>query len=130
MQSVTNQVSTTDDSMYLITGNGEEMFLVDNRDEALLVLDSLASHDVKIYEKRRDYKVFRQDLNNGEKIVVSTQTTGLLYDGPPKVKVTFEMKKLAVAVLTSSRKPIIKRETLEYVDVVRKRSDVVEIVDV
>jgi len=101
---VTDEVSTTGAVQYLVRCNGEAMFVIDDETQAKIALDSLAAHDAKLHEKKRT-KVFREDLNDGSKIVISTQSLGkYLYNSVPVVAVTFDMIPVQVGVVTKSRR--------------------------
>ncbi len=96
---VAKGVYTSDRVMYLIRCNDEEMFVMSSYEEALDALDRLADHDAAIYSQQEKYRVLRETLCGGEKIIVSTQTLGALWDGPVKDKVVFDMIKVPCAVI-------------------------------
>lgn len=129
MSSITKEVYSTDDYQYLIRGDREEMAFVADRAEALLIIDSLASHDAAIYEKRPNYRVFRQDLNNGEKVVISTQKLGTLYDGAVKIKVVFDMVKIPRFTMTKSLRPTLQTTVPPPLVQVSKSQEAIDSVD-
>ena len=77
---ITEEVSMDSKIQYLIRIDGTEMAFCDSEDEAIIAISSIANKEIKNLEN--DWtKVFRQDLEDGKKIIISTQALGNLYNG-------------------------------------------------
>lgn len=68
---------------YLVRENGVELAIVSTEDEALYVIDSVALTEMKRIEKEFNgyKKVYRENMDDGKKIVLYTQSQGRLYNG-------------------------------------------------
>lgn len=77
---ITPEVKSTSQTYYLVRINGEEMCLVETEDKAKLAVDSIAAHEVKRLEEE-NVKIYREDLDNGKKVVISSQILGMIYNG-------------------------------------------------
>jgi len=77
---LTEEVSLTDKVLYLVRMDNEEKVIVEGKEQAMLVLDSLAQDEcVKL---QNDWvRVFRRDQADGMKVSISTQTQGVLVNG-------------------------------------------------
>ena len=77
---VTPEVRLDSTVLYLIRVNGEEMAFAESADEANLIVDSTAAFEQRRLEN--DWTtVFRQDLDEGRKVVISTQSLGYAMNG-------------------------------------------------
>jgi hypothetical protein len=77
---ITPEVRMDSKVLFLIRVDGEEMAFSDSSREALLIVDSTAAAEQKRLEKEW-VKVFREDLNGGQKVIISTQTLGYVTNG-------------------------------------------------
>jgi hypothetical protein len=77
---ITPEVRMDSKVLFLIRVDGEEMAFSDSSREALLIVDSTAAAEQKRLECEW-VKVFREDINNGQKVIISTQTLGYLTNG-------------------------------------------------
>jgi hypothetical protein len=77
---ITPEVVTDGRMAYLIRVNQEEMCLVHTEEDAKLVIDSVAADEVR--RMTNDYtKVYRQDLEEGKRVILSTQSLGTFVNG-------------------------------------------------
>jgi hypothetical protein len=82
--------------------DGSEMFLVTNESEAVLAIDSLASAHQK--ELANEWtKVYREDLNDGKKVVISTRQLGRIVDGSIIVDTILDCIKVPIAHVIKPR---------------------------
>jgi len=78
--SLTPELKVYDETWCLIRKDGEELFLVKGKKEAKLAVDSLAAARQNEATDEKT-KVYREDLNDGKKVIISIQALGVLYDG-------------------------------------------------
>jgi len=111
---ITKEISTIETTMFLVRGDGEEMFVVDSEEDAKRALGFLAAHDAKILKKKRT-KVFLESLEDGKKIVLSTQRLGkYIYNSAPSVAVTFDFIPVKKATVKNvSKSSLLTPEQLE-----------------
>ncbi len=75
--------------LFLIRINGEELAYVDTEKDAKSMIDSIATVEQKSLENEW-VKVFRQDVNDGRKTIISTQSIGRLVNGNVTASVTID----------------------------------------
>ncbi len=78
---ITPEIKLSNSSIFLIRINREETTFVYSEDEAKLVIDSMAAHEQQRLEDDIWTKVYRRDVNDGKKAIISTQKLGYLSDG-------------------------------------------------
>lgn len=77
---ITPEVRSTDNIQYLIRIDGTELAFVETERDAILVVDSLAAEEAR--RLTDDWtKVYREDLNGGRKVILSTQALGRVMNG-------------------------------------------------
>ena len=85
---ITPEVHMTETKYYLVRIDGEEAAFVHTLEDVRLVIDSLAASEVKRLESTGYTSVYRQDIDSGNKIIVSTK--GEWFGGiHPKVQIDF-----------------------------------------
>jgi hypothetical protein len=99
---LTPEVTLSDDVLYLVRMNGEAITFVDCIERAKLVVDSFAAHEVKIMASDST-KVYRQDEQDGLRVVISTQSLGYVYNGPIVESTVIDFIAVKGAVVTKSR---------------------------
>lgn len=103
---LTPEVDLTDDLLYLVRCNKEELCFVGSKEEAVLTLDSLAHSEVeRLQDEGGHLKVFREDLGDGS-IVISTQKLGLIYDGVVVKAFVYDAIPVARVVYWKSRREV------------------------
>lgn len=99
---ITPEVNMDERVFYLIRMDKEEMAFVDTEREALLVVDSIAAVESKRYKD--DWtKVFRQDLDDGRKVIISTQSLGVVINGTVTKTCEIDFIPVGHATLTKGR---------------------------
>ena len=99
---ITPEVRMDSKVLFLIRMDGEEMAFADSSKEALLIVDSIAAAEQKRLEDEWT-KVFREDLNEGHKVVISTQTLGYAVNGGIYKAVTIDLIPVGHAFLVKGR---------------------------
>lgn len=99
---ITPEVASDSKILYLIRIDGEETAFVDTEEEAILVVDSLAADEQKKLESD-NVKVYREDLNKGKKVVLSTQEMGLFFNGSIQVAQVIDFVAVCHAILIKNR---------------------------
>ena len=99
---ITPEVRMDSKYQYLIRIDGEEMAFADSSKEALLIVDSVAAAEQKRLETEWT-KVFRQDLDDGRKVVISTQALGYVANGSITKAVTIDFVTVGHAFLVKGR---------------------------
>ncbi len=99
---ITPEVTVDDKILYLIRMDKEEMIFVNTEHEAQLVIDSIAAAESKRL-KDKWTKVFRQDLEIEQKIVLSTQALGVMMNGAITKVCTIDYIPVGHAILTKGR---------------------------
>lgn len=99
---LTPEVILTKKILYLIKINGEEKIIVNEEDEAKLVMDSIADKEVKRLENEWT-KVFRRDQPDGLKISIATQNLGIAFNGFVCTNTRIECTKVPCAQLLKGR---------------------------
>lgn len=97
---ITPEVNMTEKLFYLIRIDGEEAAIVDTYDNVKLVIDSLAASEENRLKKEGYSDVFRQDLENGHKVIISTQGR---WFGAMHSKVQIDYKPVGEAILIKGR---------------------------
>lgn len=77
---ITDEIYMNDNKFYVIRIDGEETFVIDNEKDTRLAIDSIAAHE-QVRFQTKNTKVFRQELDNGMKINICTQSLGKLVNG-------------------------------------------------
>ena len=109
---ITPEVRMDAKILFLIRMDGEEMAFADSSKDALLIVDSLAAAEQKRLEG--DWtKVFRQDLNDGQKVIISTQALGYSYNGGINKAVTIDFISVGHAFLIKGRHELRQDEEEE-----------------
>lgn len=99
---ITSEVRMDDRILYLVRVDKEEMAFVDTEREAQLVVDSIAAAESKRLEN--DWvQVFRQDLDGGRKVIISTQALGIILNGSITKVCTIDFIPVGRVVLTKGR---------------------------
>ena len=110
---ITPEVRMDDKVLYLIRVDGEEMAFTNSSKEALLIVDSLAAAEQKRLGNEWT-KVFRQDLNEGQKVVISTQSLGYAINGGIYKAVTIDFIPVGHSYLVKGRHELPQEnDTLE-----------------
>jgi len=99
---ITPEVSMDRKILYLVRIDKEEMAFVESEREAQLVVDSIAAAESKRLESKW-VKVFRQDLEDGQKVVLSTQSLGYAINGSINKACTIDYIPVGHAVLVKGR---------------------------
>lgn len=77
---ITSEVHMNSNLLYLVRVDKEEVCFCDSEKEAILVIDSLAA-SVQKELTNENTKVYREDISNGEKVILSTQSLGYIMNG-------------------------------------------------
>jgi hypothetical protein len=77
---ITPEVSMDDKILFLIRQNGEELAFTNTSNEAILIVDSIAASEQKRLSNEWT-KVYRQDLDENRKVIISTQALGYITNG-------------------------------------------------
>lgn len=99
---ITPEISIDSTTFYLIRIDKEEMCFVNTEKEAKLAVDSIGASEVKRMEKE-GVKIYREDLNDGKKVVISSQTLGTIYNGSIIQEEEIDYVPVSHAVLTKGR---------------------------
>jgi hypothetical protein len=77
---LTPEVTLENYSEYLVRLNGKELVFTTNETEAVAIVDSVANFECA--KLRNDStEVFRQDLENGKRVKISSKTLGRMWNG-------------------------------------------------
>ena len=106
---ITPEVRMDNKYQYLIRIDEEEMAFADSPKEALLIVDSVAAAEQKRLEDEWT-KVFRQDLDEGRKVVISTQSLGYIANGSIYKAVTIDFVTVGHAFLVKGRHELNQEE--------------------
>jgi hypothetical protein len=112
---ITPEVRMDSKILFLIRVDGEEMAFSDSSREALLIVDSTAAAEQKRLECEW-VKVFREDLNGGQKVVISTQTLGYITNGGINNAATIDFIPVGHAYLIKGRHELHQIEEEEVED--------------
>lgn len=106
--SLTNEVTVDpQNTKCLIRTNGKECFTVDNEEQAIAAVDSMADFEVKRLQKEyTNLKVFRRDLDGGKRIDISTQSVGLIMNGSVYKQFTIDFVTVPHGKLIKPRLPV------------------------
>jgi len=96
---ITPEVSMDSKIFYLIRFDKAEMAFCDSEEEAIIAVSSLANSEIKTLENEWT-KVFRQDLEGGKKVIISTQELGNIYNGSILEKLVIDIIPVGHAFLT------------------------------
>ena len=99
---ITPEVRSDDCIQYLIRVDGEELAFVENEKDAILVVDSLAAEETRRLTGEWT-KVYREDLQGGRKVVLSTQYLGRIVNGSITPFETIDMIPVGHVVLIRGR---------------------------
>jgi len=111
MYSITPEVMMNDDILYLIKVDGEEHSFTKSKEEAKLIIDSLAQSYIKEYKKEySDRKIYREEEEDC--IRVLTQSSNVFYTNAPKVRVIINFIPVGFSFLTRNRFELIKSENI------------------
>ena len=99
---LTPEVKLDTDTLYLIRINGEELAFADTEHEAKLVVDSFGD-----FEQKRltnvSTEVFRKDLDEGTKVVLTKRSLGYLYNGSMENAVVVDFVPVRRSIVTRGR---------------------------
>jgi len=109
---ITPEVRMDSKVLFLIRMDGEEMAFSDSSKEALLIVDSIAAAEQKRLEDEWT-KVFRQDLNEGQKVIISTQSLGYVANGGIYKAVAIDFIPVGHSYLVKGRHELPQEETEE-----------------
>ena len=109
---ITPEVRMDSKTLYLIRMDGEEMAFSDSSKEAHLIVDSVAAAE-QIRLKDEWTKVYRQDLNGGQKVVISTQALGYAVNGGIYKAATIDYIPVGHAFLIKGRHELPQEEEEE-----------------
>lgn len=99
---VTPEVQVGGQYLYLVRVDKEEMAFVESKEEAILVVDSLAASEQN--RLKDDWtEVFRQDTKEGREVVISTKALGYLVNGSLTKAVTIDCIPVCRASLIKNR---------------------------
>lgn len=104
---ITPEVSMDNAILYLVCINGEQACFVHSEREARLVVDSFAASENKLLQGPR-VKIFREDLNDGQKVVLSMQKIGLMMNSAISKVSTIEYMAVGRALLKKGRLDVTK----------------------
>lgn len=93
---------------YLIRSNGTELFNVDTEHEAKLAIDSIAATETKRLTNEW-VKVFKEELNDGKKIILSTQSLGRVFNGVMTQESVIDYIPIGHAVLVKGRHELLDK---------------------
>ena len=79
-EKLTEEVSLLGKTLYLIRIDNIEKVIVEGKDEARLVLDSIAQEECNKLQSEW-VRVFRRDQSDGMKVSISTQSQGVFVNG-------------------------------------------------
>jgi|688.fasta_scaffold03339_19 hypothetical protein len=106
---LTPEVHMRSEILYLVRVDKEEVCFCETEKEAILVIDSLAAAVQK--EMTNEFvKVYREDIRNGEKVILSTQSLGYFMNGIISPSKTFDYVPVSQAKYIKGRHEIIKSE--------------------
>ena len=99
---ITQEIRVDGKSQYLLRMDGKELFFFDTERLAKLAVDSMAA---KMFEnlKKDNLHVFRQDMDEGKKTILSTQTIGRVWNGPINHVHTIDYVEVKHAILIKGR---------------------------
>jgi hypothetical protein len=109
MIKLTPEVHMNSKVLYLVRVDKEEVCFCKTEKEAVLVIDSLAAAVQK--ELTDEYtKVYREDIRDGEKVILSTQTLGFLINGGIHQAKVFDYVPVSQALYVKGRHPLPDKE--------------------
>ena len=91
---ITPDVETRDEFLWVIKNDNQIVGIAHNQKLAEFMIDSLASSEVKRL-KTDNVKVLREDFD-GQKVILSTQESGYLYNGPVLQVTEFSFTKVPI----------------------------------
>ncbi len=91
MITLSPNVQMTKSEIFVILIDGEHIGYSFYKNEALDIAEQFAKTESKNLESP-NVKVFRTDERDGEKIVLSTQALGYIYNGSPREEIVVEIK--------------------------------------
>lgn len=106
---LTPEVHMNSTVLYLVRVDKEEVCFCKTEQEAILVIDSLAAAIQK--ELTDEFtKVYREDIREGEKVILSTQSLGYLINGPLYQTKFFDYVPVSQASYIKGRHEIIPEQ--------------------
>ncbi len=111
---ITDEVVMDSTVHFLVRLDKCELAFTDTEEKAKLIIDSLASHEQKKLEKDGGIwtKVYREDLKNGRKVVISIQQLGRLYNSYPQRESVFDYVPVGHAILKKGRLELPKPDSV------------------
>ena len=99
------EVYLDEEKLYLVRQDTNELFFVNTSHQAILAIDSIAHVEQTRLEKERGERtrVFRQDFEDGKRVVISTQDKGYLYDGSIVKEIVLDYVEVSHAVIKRGR---------------------------
>lgn len=106
---LTPEVHMNSHVLYLVRADKEEVCFCKTEKEAVLVIDSLAAAVQK--EMTDEYtKVYREDVREGEKVILSTQALGFLINGGIHQAKVFDYVPVSQALYVKGRHFLPEKE--------------------
>jgi len=104
---LTPEIKIKNDETYIIRIDGEIVGCVFNHTSAVLAIDSLVAYEVKRMTNEWT-KVLREDLKDGQKVVLSTQSLGRLYNSTVTKAMEFDFIKAPTLHVVKARQSLPK----------------------
>ena len=83
--------------LYLIRIDRQEAVLAIDENDAKLIVNSIATREIENMQKELNVKIFRQDLDDGRKVIISKQYVGYLYNSRVHKAMIIETVPVSVA---------------------------------
>jgi len=115
-EKLTEEVSLLDKTLYLIRVDSVEKVIVEGKDEAKLVLDSLAQNECNKLQSEW-VRVFRRDQTDGMKVSISTQSQGILINGFVKTTKRLDCIPVPCAFLVKGRHDTNKLPSVMFANI-------------
>lgn len=95
--------------LFLIRNNLEELLFVKSIEDAIVAIDSIADHEQKRLTKElgERTRVFRQDFDDGKRVIISVQQKGYIYDGSIEKKLVLDYVQVSLGRIIKSRLPVV-----------------------
>jgi hypothetical protein len=97
MNKITTEVYMTPEVSFLIRIDADFFGFADTEKDAIAIVNSLAIHEVKRFEKP-GMKVFRRDIDEGREVQIYTQSVGLLYNSKPSKEMIIKIFKVPKSI--------------------------------
>lgn len=113
--SLCHEVYMDEHIQFLIKIDKEEAMFVKTLEEAKQIVNSLAVDEVKRKKTEGDrwIRVYREDTNDGRKVVIATRAIGIVYNGSLKRDTVFEIVPVGHAFFAKDLKSLQMQEEIQ-----------------